>query len=100
MEMNFMIDYPTDRDKIIRSMTDLEFKSEAKRRGYNIIKRKPREKVIPLLPCTCGRKRIVSYGLAGSCEYYKCACGLTGPTARSDAQARINWNKMIESRCD
>lgn len=90
-----MIDCSTGRDNIIQSMTDLEFRKEAKRRGYNLIKTKPREKAIPLLPCTCGRKRIVSYGRTGVCEYYKCVCGLTGDAGKNDKEARLNWNKMI-----
>lgn len=45
----------------LEALTDEEFKAEAKRRGYNLIKIRKKEKKIQLLPCVCGNKRISHY---------------------------------------
>lgn len=92
-----MIDYLTGRDEIIQSMPDWELRDEAKRRGYKLIKIPER---IKLLPCTCGYKHSSLWsGPAG--RFYKCDdCGIKAPPAKTQKQAKLNWNKMIESRCD
>lgn len=74
-------------------LTDEEFKAEAKRRGYNLIKIPEKVK---LLPCVCGRKRIRPYYQTGGYEFYRCDCGLVAEKDKKSNQARLNWNKMIE----
>jgi hypothetical protein len=84
------------------TLTDEEFKAEAKRRGYNLIKIRKKEKKIPLLPCVCGKKQIYNYvtvapGHSTDFEFYKCnKCGFTANVSQTNHQARINWNKAIE----
>ena len=84
------------RDALLQSVSDEEFKAEAKRRGYNLIKIQP---YVKLLPCVCGRKRIGSWMTQGRMKYYRCDdCGLGAAPARSDRQAKIFWNEMIEEK--
>lgn len=70
------------------TITDEEFKAEAKRRGYNLIK-KPEP--VKLLPCVCGRKRIGSFYRQGNMHYYKCeTCGLSAAPGTSERHAKVN----------
>lgn len=86
----------------LEALTDEEFKAEAKRRGYNLIKIRKKEKKIQLLPCVCGNKRISHYvtvapGQSTDFEFYKCdKCGFTANLSKTNHQARINWNKEID----
>ena len=70
-------------------MTFEELKAEAKRQGYNLIKKK---ESIKLLPCTCGNKRPeIWFNYDGG--YYRCQkCGNTGIVASSKNAAKRNWN--------
>lgn len=85
-------------------MTFEELKEEAKRQGYNLIKIKKPEK---LLPCTCGSKRRQHwYGvdIKSGRPFEKLVCEKCGKEARgySKDEAIANWNKMIqkeESKC-
>lgn len=79
----------------MNACTDEEFKAEAKRRGYNLIKIPEKVK---LLPCVCGRRRLVLWwGNHG--ESYACPiCGSEGESGKNNRQARLNWNKMIEEK--
>lgn len=75
--------------------TDEEFKDEAKRRGYNIIKIPENVK---LLPCVCGtgRRNVRQWSTVYG-RYYKCEhCGLKSFVGRSERKAKLYWNEMIE----
>ena len=80
-------------------MTFEEFKAEAKRQGYNLIKRYER---VPLKKCSCGASRSIRcfYSVYG--DRYRCIkCGLEGKPANTlkrggVKQARLNWNKAVE----
>ena len=84
--------------------TDEEFKAEAKRRGYNLIKIPEKVKKVKLQPCVCGRKQITCFvtvapGQSMDFEFYKCdKCGLTANLSATNHQARLNWNAMIEEK--
>lgn len=80
----------------MNACTDEEFKAEAKRRGYNLIK-KPEP--VKLLPCVCGRKRIGSWFTLGRMHFYKCeTCGLSAAPGTNERHAKVNWNVMIEGK--
>ena len=70
-------------------MTFEELKAEAKRQGYNLIKKKER---IKLLPCTCGNKRPeLWFKYEGG--YYRCQkCGNESTCGFSKNEAKLNWN--------
>lgn len=88
---------PSTRSSIIQSMDDMEFKAEAKRRGYNLIKIPEKVK---LLPCVCGTgRRKVEQWLTTNGRYYKCNnCGLESFVGRSERKAKLLWNEMIERK--
>ena len=73
-----------------------ELKAEAAKLGYNLVKKQP---YIKLLPCTCGKKKPYEWFCIGenrgmSC--YKCDnCGLTASAAKTNRQARENWNELV-----
>ena len=84
------------REALLQSVTDDEFKAEAKRRGYNIIKIPEKVK---LLPCVCGKKRLSLWYTQGKMQFYCCdECGLRSAPARSERRAKIHWNEMIEEK--
>lgn len=75
-------------------LTDEEFKVEAKRRGYNLIKIPEK---VTLLPCVCGSERCTRVFIMRGQEYYACTkCGLVAKDGKSNREAKLNWNKMIE----
>ena len=75
-------------------LTDEEFKAEAKRRGYNLIKIPEK---VTLLPCVCGSERRTRVFIMSGKEYYKCTkCGLWAKNGKSNREAKLKWNKMIE----
>jgi hypothetical protein len=78
------------------TITDEEFKVEAKRRGYNLIKIPEK---VTLLPCVCGSERRDRVFVMRGFEYYSCAtCGLVAKEGKSTREARLNWNAMIEEK--
>lgn len=78
------------------TITDEEFKAEAKRRGYNLIK--IHEKV-KLLPCVCGNTKHNRVFIMSGMQYYSCRkCGLVAEDGMTERQAKLNWNKMIEGK--
>ena len=83
-------------DLFLSDITDAEFKVEAKRRGYNLIK-KPEP--IKLLPCVCGRKRLEQMWCTYNWSYFRCPkCMIYSEKGKNDRQAKLNWNKMIEEK--
>ena len=77
----------------VPEISDEEFKAEAKRRGYNLIKIPENVK---LLPCICGEKQPQSWYCKGL-TFYKCGnCGVASPMSKGERKAKLNWNKMIE----
>lgn len=80
-------------------MTEKEFREEAKRRGYKLIKVPKNVETVKLLPCVCGRKQIGCWnGVSDHIyfEFYQCAkCGLTADRGKNNREARINWNRVI-----
>lgn len=75
-------------------LSDEEFKVEAKRRGYNLIKIPEKVK---LLPCVCGGKKLKTWYVPGKKQFYECPnCGLRSEPATMIRQMNLNWNKMIE----
>ena len=81
-------------------MTYEELKVEADKLGYNLIKK---NQYIKFLPCTCGnnRRHLVyripckEYPEGG--DFYECTeCGKSGPVGKSERDAKIKWNQMIE----
>ena len=80
----------------MNACSDEEFKVEAKRRGYNLIKRQP---YVKLLPCVCGRKRIDLWHSAGNNKHYACPnCDTIAEKGKTTHQAKLNWNKLIEEK--
>ena len=77
------------------TITDEEFKAEAKRRGYDLIKIPEK---VTLLPCICGStKRSVWY--ESGIGFYQCVkCDTAAPGAKTDRQRKLNWNAMIEEK--
>lgn len=89
-------------DSIIRfaehrpTITDEEFKAEAKRRGYNLIKI---PEPVKLLPCVCGNDKHHRVFIMSGLQYYSCQkCGLVAEDGKTERQAKLNWNKMIEEK--
>lgn len=84
--------------KVLLELTDEEFKAEAKRRGYNLIKIPEKVK---LLPCVCGRKRITEWYHQGHKIFYACPdCDLHSDWATTRLQAKLNWNKLVEEQAN
>ena len=80
----------------MEAVSDEEFKAEAKRRGYNLIKIPEK---VNLLPCVCGSERRDRVFVMRGFEYYSCAaCGLVAEEANTTRKAKLNWNKMIEEK--
>ena len=74
-----------------------ELKSEAEKLGYNLVKKQP---YIKLSPCTCGEKNQHEWfyytGENRGMRFYKCDnCELSAPAAKTNRQARENWNKLV-----
>lgn len=85
-----------NRMEIIQSMSDDEFKAEAKRRGYNLI---ARHEPVKRLPCVCGNKRPELWNGSNRTVHYECAnCGLKAERAKSDREAVIRWNEAVKER--
>ena len=80
----------------MEAATDEEFKDEAKRRGYNLIKIPEKVK---LLPCVRGNTEHRRVFIMSGLQYYSCRkCGLVAEDGKSERQAKLNWNKMIEEK--
>ncbi len=80
-------------------MTFEELKTEAKAQGYNLVKIRKKEK---LLPCVCGCTRRTHAAKYTDRMYIKltcCKCGLSAQ-GTSDDDAIRNWNKMIMERSE
>lgn len=73
-----------------------ELKSEAAKLGYNLVKKQP---YIKLSPCTCGEKKPHEWFCTGEnrgMRFYKCDnCELSAPSAKTNREARENWNKLV-----
>lgn len=74
-------------------MTIEELKAEADKLGYRLIKK---QEYIHLLPCVCGHNsRTRWWRMDGS--FYECnQCGRRAPIGSTEAEAKTNWNKMVE----
>lgn len=91
---------PNISAEVVRSMptmTDEELKAEARRRGYTLVPKPPKQ--IKLIPCKCGRKagfeRWYDGAFGGNKVSFRCPnCGAKSESARSERTARQNWNKM------
>ena len=103
-EQGFTDGYAAGVTKVLKDATEEQFKAEAKRRGYNLIKIPEKVKKVKLQPCVCGRKQISCFvtvmpGQSMDFEFYKCdKCGLTANLGGTNQQAKLNWNKMIEEK--
>lgn len=76
-------------------MTFEELKREAKAQGYNLIKIKPYER---LLPCTCGCNRREHWVSAKGDSILKCMkCGRT-VYGKNDADVRFQWNMEVTAK--
>ncbi len=81
----------------MNACTDEEFKAEAKRRGYNLIKIPEKVKLLPCV-CSTGRRKVEQWAVPGG-WFYKCDhCALTSFVGRSHRKAKLNWNAMIEEK--
>ena len=76
-----------------------ELKEEAKKLGYNLIKKKP---YVKLLPCPCGNKNSVYFDYTKDWQKYAtCSkCGFVGSPAKRIYEARENWNKAVQNNGD
>ena len=103
-EEGYIEGYDTGITKVLKDASDEQFKLEARRRGYNLIKTHEKVKTVKLSPCVCGRKQIACFvtvmpGQSMNFEFYKCEkCGLTANLSQTNQQARLNWNAMIEEK--
>ena len=77
-------------------MTVEELKIEAKKLGYNIIKIKPKTKI---LPCICGRKRMEKWYFCqeGKDTKIEIVCPICYREAigKTEQEAIENWNNSI-----
>ena len=74
-----------------------ELKAEAAKLGYNLVKKQP---YIILSHCTCGEKKPSEWFYYTEenkvMRIYKCDnCGLSALPAKTDRQARENWNQLV-----
>ena len=74
-----------------------ELKAEAAKLGYNLIKKQP---YIKLYQCTCGKKKPSKWFYyaeeSNGMMFYKCDnCELSALPAKTDRQARENWNQLV-----
>lgn len=74
-----------------------ELKAEAAKLGYKLVKKQP---YIKLSHCTCGKKKPVNWfimqGENRGMSIYQCDnCGLSALPAKTDRQARENWNQLV-----
>ena len=74
-----------------------ELKAEAAKLGYNLVKKQPH---IKLSHCTCGEKKPSEWFYYteknGGMRIYKCDnCGLSALPAKTNRQARENWNQLV-----
>lgn len=75
-------------------MTVEELKAEAKRQGFNLVK-KPT--YISLKPCVCGAKLSVKAKWTIYGNAYKCIkCGLESNPTKTQKGARRSWNETVE----
>lgn len=75
-----------------------KLKEQAEALGYHLVKK---QETIRFSPCVCGAKK--SRSLWQSTEtgnwFYRCRkCGLTSNAASTKIQAKIEWNKTVESK--
>lgn len=99
--INFLKNRPSidiSRQDIIQSMDDIEFRSEARRRGFRLVKIKPNVS-IKLSPCVCGRKKIDRWWTIDNEFLYSCPnCFLRSEPDKTVDQAKLNWNNMIKEK--
>lgn len=74
-----------------------ELKAEAAKLGCNLVKKQP---YIKLSNCTCGEKKPSEWFYYteenGGMRFYKCDnCGLSAFPAKTNRQARENWNQFV-----
>ena len=74
-----------------------ELKAEAAKLGYNLVKKKP---YIKLSRCTCGENKPSEWFYYTEenkvMRIYKCDnCGLSALPAKTNRQARENWNQLV-----
>ena len=78
-------------------MTLNELKTEAEKLGYNLVKKKP--PTVRLFSCTCGRKRLSSWGNEVTKEYLVacpiCGNGEKNEWKKTEREARLLWNEYI-----
>jgi hypothetical protein len=76
-------------------MTLEELKLEAEKLGYSVVKK---QQYIKLSPCTCGQKKPRLWYRFGGGEFFRCPnCDFEAPAAKTKKQARLNWNKSVET---
>lgn len=78
-------------------MTLIKLREEAAALGYELVKKRPKEK---FLPCLCGgNRRQLSYypnKVDGLKHVYICKrCGHMGPFGENPTDAKRKWNEMI-----
>ena len=74
-----------------------ELKAEAAKLGYNLVKKQP---YIKLSRCTCGENKPSEWFYYTEenkvMRIYKCDnCGLSALPAKTNRQARENWNQLV-----
>ena len=74
-----------------------ELRAEAAKLGYNLVKKQP---YIKLSRCTCGENKPSEWFYYTEenkvMRIYKCDnCGLSALPAKTNRQARENWNQLI-----
>ena len=74
-----------------------ELKAEAAKLGYNLAKKQP---YIKLSRCTCGKNKPSEWFYYTEenkvMRIYKCDnCGLSALPAKTNRQARENWNQLV-----
>lgn len=81
------------------TVTYEQLKEYADSLGYRLVKK---DQKIRIAPCICGGKRSIHVWYIGSGDgkrFCRCdKCDLTGPVAKTEMAAKIEWNKMIESQ--
>lgn len=75
-------------------MTLEELRKEAKKLGYKLVKDTPK---IEFVPCVCGANRRHRWVRAGGSMGFECQkCGRKSPFGKTEQEARLLWNQMIE----
>lgn len=74
-------------------MTIEELKAEADKLGYRLAKK---QEYVRLAPCVCGYSSRTRWWTSDGSLYECNHCGRASSVGSTEAEAKTNWNKMVE----